>query len=280
MLSTYMHTLGLDAHGEDTTASIFYCWEVNSAATGVTCVTLAGKLPNPWEFDYLSEDVMARMAHRKVERYKSFKEWRTMSFIIKQYTGKALDDFDIPSTCQMRPQRAGEVRIKRSEGNIDRFVLRNEAGIELDILPLSEDPGQWNQLTVGLDSGSVGRAGAAFARHRLSMFIHVVYDIIHRIIRDTKPAMEQAKWVHRAVLRYTFLSSLNHRPFGSGAWHHDKKAMLDYFKQTLPHGSRNGYFRHWASLWAKDMRQPTNACFERQRVRSTVVGVGRSELLV
>ena len=47
--------------------------------------------------------------------------------------------------------------------------------------------------------------------------------------------------------------SLNYKAFNSGVWHEEKKEMLAYFKRMLPGGSRNQYFRHYASLWACDL---------------------------
>ena len=79
------------------------------------------------------------------------------------------------------------------------------------------------------------------------------------MIRDTKLSMEHCPAVHRAVLHYTFLGSLNHRPFGSGVWHLEKKAMLQYFKDTLPGASRNSFFRRMATKWARDMEPPQQA---------------------
>ena len=67
-----------------------------------------------------------------------------------------------------------------------------------------------------MDSGPVGRGGAAFAKNKLGLFVFVVYDIIHRLIRDIKLAMEEVSGVHRAVLFYTFIMSLNYKPFNFG----------------------------------------------------------------
>ena len=68
--------------------------------------------------------------------------------------------------------------------------------------------------------------------------------------------MEHCEEVHRAVLHYTFVMSLNYRPFNSGVWAVDKKAMLSHFKAMLPGGHMHPYFRHYARLWAKDLKEP------------------------
>ena len=84
------------------------------------------------------------------------------------------------------------------------------------------------------------------------------------MIRDLKLAMESCKAVHRAVLHYTFIVSLNYRPFNSGVWHEDKKMMLRFFKDTLPGKHENNYFRYYARLWAHATGQQasTNDDFE------------------
>ena len=58
-------------------------------------------------------------------------------------------------------------------------------------MPMSENPSDWKQLTACMDSGAVGRSAASFAKHHLGLFIFVVFDIIHRMVRDLKLAMEK-----------------------------------------------------------------------------------------
>ena len=235
-------------------ASIIFNWEKYAGAVGITATIPAGK-----HFDFASwpdnvpNAVKVNATNRKLERVKALKEWRAMSFVLQQYTGVSYEDCRLPSDCVIRPQLPGEQRVKVVDGAYDRFFLRGEDGVEKEVLPLIEDPGTWKQVTVSLDSGAVGRAGAAFVKHRLNLFIYVMYDLVHRLIRDTKLAMEGVKPIHRAVLFYTFIASLNCRPFGSGTWHEEKKAKLLNFKSTLPGQSRNAFFRKDAALWVGDL---------------------------
>ena len=233
-------------------------------AAGLTCTTPAGRHCNPYDWEHLPDEVLQRMRQRKAERAKALKEWKTMSCVLHNYTGKSLDAFDIPGTCTIRPQLPNEKRIHRTDEIRTRCFLRGDDGTEREILPVAESPGEWAQLTIGLDSGSVGRAAASYSKHKLGLFIFVVFDIIHRMIRDTKLAVESCPAVHRAVLHYTFLTSLNYRPFNSGVWHEDKKMMLQYFKDMLPGKSTNPYFRFYATLWARDIGESasTNEDFE------------------
>lgn len=54
-------------------------------------------------------------------------------------------------------------------------------------LPSDEDPGRWRQLTVQLDSGSIGRAGGGFATNGRNDFVHMVYDKVHAKRRGPHP---------------------------------------------------------------------------------------------
>ncbi len=76
------------------------------------------------------------------------------------------------------------------------------------------------QLTLALDSGSIGRAGANFAKQMMGCNVFATYDKFHRMVRDIKLASEHScnSDLYRALLHLTFVWSLNQRPFGSGAW--------------------------------------------------------------
>jgi hypothetical protein len=141
----------------------------------------------------MSDATLARVVTRKVERYKALKEWRTMSFICEQITKCSLDDFRMPATCAIRQPKPNEQRIAKpsADGRSTTYVLRGDDGVETIVLPMSENPSDWKQLTACMDSGVVGRSAASFAKHHLGLFIFVVFDIIHRMVRDLKLAMEK-----------------------------------------------------------------------------------------
>ena len=166
----YTHAVGW-AKGQDTTASILYSWEKNVGAAGVTCTTSAGRQCNPYDWERIPDEVLQRMVLRKAERVKSLKEWRTLSCVLYNYTGKSLDAFDTPGACTIRPQRPNETRIHRTDEVRARCFLKDDVGTEREILPVTESPGEWAQLTIGLDSGSVGRAAASYSKHKLGLFI-------------------------------------------------------------------------------------------------------------
>ena len=142
------------------------------------------------------------------------------------------------------------------DGIYDKYILRDDQGHVSEVLPQDSDPSNWAQLSLGLDSGSIGRAAAAFSKHKLCLNIWIYWDILHRLIRDIKLALERCSSVHRAVLHSTFTMSLNDKPFGSGAWFEEKKSMLLFFKSRLIGKSENPYFRHYARKWASDIGEP------------------------
>ena len=92
-------------------------------------------------------------------------------------------------------------------------------------LPDHQKPAEWPQLTVCIDSGAIGRSGAAFARHKLKLNIHVWYDVIHRLIRDIRLTVEKAcsGSLHKALLHMSFVWSLHMKPFGDRHWWEVKK---------------------------------------------------------
>ena len=142
-------------------------------------------------------------------------------------------------------------------------------GRKSTVLPPEQDPGAWPQLTLVIDSGSIGRAAANFAKNAMGANIFVVHDKFHRLVRDIKLAAERAcKGVlYRAMLQMTFVWSLNQRPFGSGVWYETKREILDHFLATESPSS--DHFRRFAELIAADFQmscdtpQELDAVFER-----------------
>jgi hypothetical protein len=88
--------------------------------------------------------------------------------------------------------------------------------------------------------------------------IFVVWDKIHRLIRDIKLASEHTAGsdLYRALLHTSFVFSLNQRPFGSGEWFEKKKEILAHFIDT--HTPESDFFRRFAPLIAGDMGIPCN----------------------
>ena len=76
--------------------------ENDLACIGVTCTIPAGKHVNSEDWGGLPNDVMLKVMQRKVERLKSLKAWRSMSYILQQCCNKTFDSYAIPSSCTLR----------------------------------------------------------------------------------------------------------------------------------------------------------------------------------
>ena len=85
-------------------------------------------------------------------------------------------------------------------------------------------PGDWNQLSLGADSGAIGRSGGAFGRNFLRLNMHCYIDKIHRLIRDIKLAAEHTEGgqMHKAVMHMSYVWSLSQKPWHQGTWHEVK----------------------------------------------------------
>jgi hypothetical protein len=83
--------------------------------------------------------------------------------------GFGLDGFAVPENIVLRPVLPSEVRIV-DESDPQRNVAAvqdRDTGTVTRLLPGEVDPGMLPQLTMGLDSGAIGRAGASFATKTL-----------------------------------------------------------------------------------------------------------------
>ena len=257
--------------GQETMFACIYSWELDHGAYGVPQIIPPGKHLGPGEFA-MDDDLASKVAARKVERVHALREWQSISSLLHHATNKSVDDFDTPVDCILRPVGEREVRVvDRSDPMIDRaFVVDTSAtpNIWRRVLPDHQSPGAWPQLTICIDSGAVGRAGAAFAKNHLQLNVFVIYDYIHRLIRDVRLATEHSKGgdVQRALLHMSFVWSLHAKPFGSGVWFEVKKQMLKHFMDT--HTPDSALFRLFAPQIARDLKPPhpppcADADFER-----------------
>ena len=241
-------------HGEETMIGVIWSWEV-----GAACVCLAQKisstrvvLDGDWD---MADSLMAEVRHQKAQRLSALKEWQAISAMLYNSTGKRLSDMIVPETCDVRPVGPDETRIvDTSDERFDKeYIVNNATGHSRRVLPDAEDPGVWPQLTVGMDSGAIGRAGGFFAIHHLCVNMFIIFDKIHRAIRDLKLATSHAMngLIHRALLHSSYIWSLNCKPYNSGAWWEVKKGMLEAFRQA--HNYCSPLFRRYAHLYAKDI---------------------------
>ena len=60
--------------------------------------------------------------------------------------------------------------------------------------------------------------------------IWIYFDIVHRLVRDVKLAVEACDSIHRALLHFSYICSLNGKPFGSGVWYSGPTSMYAYHR--------------------------------------------------
>ena len=70
------------------------------------------------------------------------------------------------------------------------MLVHTAAGAATPCLPAPLEVGPL--LVVGLDQGSIGAAGMAFASNALGMMIHVKFDKFHRLVRDVELSLKHA----------------------------------------------------------------------------------------
>ncbi|RYE98898.1 MAG: hypothetical protein EOO77_36410, partial [Oxalobacteraceae bacterium] len=127
----------------------------------------------------------------------------------------------------------------------------------------------WPSLVTATDQGSVGMAGVAFAQARapgLRLLWLAVGDPYHRGPNDVRGACKQALrgQLRRAMLQTTVLWNLNYKPFGTGAWFHEKQALLASFLET--ESWQSPLFQRFAPLLAECWDMPSDSNEDHQRL--------------
>ena len=244
-------------NGQSTQVGTMFSWEINEAGWCLAQVMPPSTTLTSDDFD-LPDSANGVILARKAIRAAAFREWQAISAMRWHFSGKGIDALSIPEAATIRAVSVDEVRVvDESDPAMNRaFLMDSNTGVFRPVLPDDEDPGKWEQATFGLDSGAVGRAGAFFAKHKLKLFMHVVWDKIHRLIRDIKLACEHAANgdLLRALLRMCYVWSLNSKPFGSKAWFEQKKEMMAEWVNT--HTSSSSDFRAFAERLALDFKMP------------------------
>lgn len=136
---------------------------------------------------------------------------------VRHTTGFDIDAFRIPENVNLAPVGPEERRVVYKLPGKNVAVIFNRMTKDMRrVLPDSEDPGEWMQLVLGLDSGSTVRAAAKFMENGVGLNCFTQYDKLHRLIRDVKLSVESTDHINRALLQGCFLMSLSGKPFGSG----------------------------------------------------------------
>jgi len=243
-------------YGEKTLVSILWSPKMKAACYPPVQIIPCSNLMSPLDGD-MTDRLRALAQKQRLQRVASYREWQALSHALFQATGSvSLDSFAIPADIIWQRVSGDDQRSTRIEdNNAVAYVFNRATKQRRHVFPpamTSEELEMLHQLTVAMDSGSTGRAGGMFAVHKLEMNVFVVYDKIHRLIRDVKLAAEKAAGgaLYRALLHVCFVFSLNQRPFGSGEWFHKKQELLAFFMETTT--PDDPIFRNFADHIASD----------------------------
>ena len=139
--------------------------------------------------------------------------------------------------------RVPEGRVPAAFPYVSFLRTMSEDGEEItNVLPVLPESERWwlniPTLVLGLDQGSIGLAGMAYAMRE--NMVHVKCDKIHRVIRDFKNCLSRClKGLFlKAQLHSSYIFALNYKPFGSGGFHQHKVDMMEKFvSSTSPANS-------------------------------------------
>lgn len=236
--------------GQKTMVSIVWGHEAQRAAYPPIQVIPASTLMSPADMDMVDK-LKALAMERKLERTSAYREFQALSHSMYLLTGHKLDDFTINPGISWKPSLRNEYRSVKDGKHV--FCDRATKLVIRDVVPPGIDVGDGLQVTAGMDSGSIGRAAANFAVNKVNLNLFVIYDKIHRLIRDIKLSSEKtsSKELYKATLHTSFVFSLNQRPFGTGEWYEKKIEMLAHFMDCTT--SDCPAFRRFAPLIARDL---------------------------
>ena len=168
--------------------TLAFSWEQDTGAFPPWQHLLPGSELTP--DDAAMDDNLATIAARnKLERVASYRQLQGTSHQLHLLSGRTLDDFDLPAAANVRPTDENESRIvvpDAASGRDISYIVDRTSGARLAVLP--HDCAKVPLLTLMLDQGSIGTAGAAFSIFHQGKMVHVRFDKIHRIIRDLKNA--------------------------------------------------------------------------------------------
>lgn len=207
---------------------------------------------DPTEVDLTTLEGILR--GRKLERLAAFRQLQSISKQIALLTSgrMSLESFRLPVDVARHAVRPGQRRARyrmETQGVLPvemqgvlpedqgpssvSFIESQDQRTRVPVLP--EEPEWWKSvplLVLGLDQGSIGTAGMAFAMS--NNMIHVKFDKIHRAIRDFKNSINHCcrGLFLKTQLHTAYIFSLNHKPFGSGGFFGQKVSMMTIFLQT------------------------------------------------
>ena len=149
--------------------------------------------------------------------------------MMSQVLKRDLPSYAAPEGLLLRAPNVGEVRLLDTGPHRDVAVFYNEE--TMTTTPLVPDGLEDVDLcTFLLDQGSIGAAGQGFLILMMNMSL-LVFDKLHRCIRDMKLSLEKAAGgvIQKAHVYSTYLWSVRRKPFKSGGNSTTRERMLDVF---------------------------------------------------
>ena len=243
---------------KETAVSVIWSWEQNIGAFGDIQRMVSGCAVLEDE-EALSDRLADLARRRQLERVATYRQLQAVSntmFNLSLHRRITLNDFLLPSSVHARPVGENEVRIVRRVGSkLCAFFYHRHTGALTRLLPDSFEDAQL--LVLGIDEGSIGCAGDAYATH-IGALIHCRYDKFHRVVRDQKLSFTHAAdgIFHKAQLYSSYLWAANKRPYGTGLVGEQKRRLLTVF---LACESPDGpYFQKYGQRIAEDFGHSFN----------------------
>jgi hypothetical protein len=219
----------------DTLVSVCYSWEQDLAVHMTAQVMPPGKDLTHYDQGAMPSHIALLCAERKLQRVAAWRQLQCLSNQLNLLVSKDLDDFQLPSNVFVQAVHVGspdsDVRVVRRgpPGGRDTALILGSNGTVRQVLPAGLETVPL--LVTGLDQGSVGSAGMAYAINELGCCMHAKFDKFHRIIRDIKLSISHccSGVFQKAMLYSSYLWSLNYKPFGSGGFSSLKNRLLSTF---------------------------------------------------
>lgn len=156
--------------------SVLWCWEIQQAFHCPWQFLVPGKVMTP-DDTCMDEEAERFAAKLELIRVASFRQVQGYSNQLEAmtrfcYPRLKITSFTMPETFHVRPINTNEVRgTKKGEIQDVSYLINIITRVETPILP--DRPTTVRMLSLGLDQGAVGCAGAAFMMFHLGLMVRV-----------------------------------------------------------------------------------------------------------
>lgn len=219
--------------GHETQVTVFFNQKERWACVGTSQRLWPAKIAAPGEFD-VDTEIQRILARREAERLNAYKLLQALSKQLSLITrGRTtLASMEPPADLRLllEPLKPGDSRQVIDNGV---YQIHKVDRTDIDIVNVLMESENVSMLCTLMDQSATNMAGMAYLSSRLSL-THGSWDKIHRLVRDLKLSQEHSKnkTLVKAQLASSYLWSMNYRPFGTGHWYQEKRAIVESFVQT------------------------------------------------